>query len=147
MNLTRKPISLREANAYVAAYHRHSMPSQGHKFSIGAMKGDDLVGVAIVGRPRSRMLDNGYVFEVLRVCTLGERNACSLLYGASRRASLAMGYTRGVTYIRGDEDGASLKASGWWPTEVVPAQEWSRPSRRRQDAEYEVVPRVRWETK
>lgn len=32
--LTLVPISLSEAQAFVAAHHRHHMPSVGHKFSL-----------------------------------------------------------------------------------------------------------------
>ena len=30
-----KPVSLKEANAYVRQHHRHHKPVVGHKFSIG----------------------------------------------------------------------------------------------------------------
>lgn len=45
------PLTLREANGFVAALHRHHKPVQGHKFSIGAKQGNKLVGVVIIGRP------------------------------------------------------------------------------------------------
>lgn len=54
------PISLKEANAFVAAHHRHHRPVVGHKFSIGCSAGGALVGVVIVGRPVSRHLDDGW---------------------------------------------------------------------------------------
>ena len=57
--LTLTPVSLKEANAFVAAHHRHHKPVTGHKFSIGCAAEGRLVGVAIVGRPVSRYLDNG----------------------------------------------------------------------------------------
>ena len=44
------PISLAEANAFVAEHHRHHKPVIGHKFSIGCTDGEKIVGVAIVGR-------------------------------------------------------------------------------------------------
>ena len=57
--LSLTPVSLSEANAFVARCHRHHKPVVGHKFSIGCMADGRLVGVAIVGRPVSRYLDNG----------------------------------------------------------------------------------------
>ena len=51
------PVSLKEANAFVEQHHRHHGPVVGHKFSIGCTDGDQIVGVAIVGRPVSRYLD------------------------------------------------------------------------------------------
>lgn len=71
------------------------------------------MGVAIVGRPVSRHLDDGWTLEVNRLCTDGSRNACSALYAAAWRAARAMGYKRLVTYILESENGASLRAAGW----------------------------------
>ena len=107
------PMTLKEANAFVEQNHRHHGPVVGHKFSIGLSDGDKIVGVAIVGRPVARHLDDGWTLEVNRLCTDGTRNACSMLYAAAWRAARAMGYKRIVTYILESENGASLRASGW----------------------------------
>ncbi|MFR1050288.1 MAG: XF1762 family protein [Lachnospirales bacterium] len=111
------PITLKEANEYVLEHHRHHKPVVGHKFSIActddAGGGEKVVGVAIVGRPVSRYLDDGLTLEVTRLCTDGTRNACSMLYAASWRASRAMGYKKLITYILDSESGVSLRASGW----------------------------------
>lgn len=113
MALTVMPITLDAANAFVRAHHRHSRPVVGSKFSIGAMDGARLCGVAIVGRPIARRLDDTLTAEVLRLCTDGTRNACSLLYGACRKAAKAMGYRKIYTYTLPDEGGASLRAAGY----------------------------------
>ena len=84
------PISLREANTFVSAYHRHHGPVTGHKFSIGLAEGENIVGAVIVGRPVSRYLDDGWTLEVNRLCTDGSRIACSMLYGAAWRAALLL---------------------------------------------------------
>lgn len=63
------PMTLKEANAYVEQHHRHHKPVTGHKFSIGCTDGKRIVGVAIVGRPVSRHLDDGWTLEVNRLCT------------------------------------------------------------------------------
>ena len=107
------PMTLREANAFVEQHHRHHKPVVGHKFSIGCTDGKEIVGVAIVGRPVSRHLDDGWTLEVNRLCTDSTHNACSMLYAAAWRAARAMGYRRLVTYILDSESGTSLKASGW----------------------------------
>lgn len=88
------PMTLREANAFVEQNHRHHGATVGHKFSIGLSDGEKIVGVAIVGRPVSRHLDDGWTLEVNRLCTDGTRNACSMLYAAAWRAARAMGYKR-----------------------------------------------------
>lgn len=107
------PMTLREANAFVEQHHRHHKPVVGHKFSIGVSDGEKVVGVAIVGRPVGRFLDDGWTLEVTRLCTDGTHNACSMLYAAAWRAARAMGYRCVVTYILESETGASLKAAGW----------------------------------
>ena len=111
--LTLTPVSLAEANAFVAQHHRHHKPVTGHKFSIGCTAEGRLVGVAIVGRPVSRYLDNGLTLEVNRLCTDGTKNACSMLYAAAWRAARAMGYQKIITYTLDTENGASLRAAGW----------------------------------
>lgn len=92
--LTLRPVSLAEANAFVAEHHRHHKPVRGHKFSLGCMVDGQLVGVAIVGRPVSRYLDDGLTLEVNRLCTDGTQNACSFLYGAAARAARTIGYRK-----------------------------------------------------
>ncbi len=126
-------ISLDEANAFVAKHHRHHKPVVGHKFSIGAAIENDIVGVAIVGRPVARMRDDGLTLEVTRLCTDGTRNACSFLYGACARASFALGFKRIGTYRLASEPGTSLTAAGWRHIAEVRGRTWSCPSRPRVD--------------
>ena len=119
------PLSLTAANVFVAEHHRHHKPVCGHKFSIGCMADDKLTGVAIVGRPVSRYLDNGTTLEVTRLCTDGTKNACSFLYGAAWRAAKALGYTKIITYTLDSESGASLKASGWKCAGIAGGLRWT----------------------
>lgn len=107
------PVTLAQANDFVGRLHRHSKPVTGSKFAVGVMDGDQLVGVAIVGRPVAPRLDDGYTAEITRVCTDGTRNACSILYAACRKAARAMGHTRIFTYTLPEEGGASLRAAGF----------------------------------
>jgi hypothetical protein len=140
------PVTLREANAYVAALHRHSGTVRGCLFCVGAEDGESLRGVAIVGRPLARPLQDGYTAEVLRVCTDGARNAPSMLYGAAWRGVRAIGYTRLVTYTLQDEAGSSLRAVGWRPARLLPSRPgWDGPGRSRDNTLYRASPRVRWE--
>ncbi len=107
------PITLAEANAFVLLHHRHHKPVPGAKFSVAVEQDGEICGVAVVGRPVSRHLDNGWTLEVNRCATDGTRNACSMLYGAARRAAFAMGYRRLITYTLPEEGGASLRGAGW----------------------------------
>ena len=119
------PVSLSEANAFVAQHHRHHKPVAGHKFSLGCMANGRLVGVAIVGRPVSRYLDNGLTLEVNRLCTDGTPNACSFLYAAAWRAARAIGYRKIITYILDTENGVSLRAAGWSCAGVAGGKRWT----------------------
>lgn len=134
VKLTIVPLSLEAANEYVAQYHRHHVAAVGHKFSIGVA--DDqggLRGAAIVGRPTSRVRDDGVTLEVTRLVTDGCPNACSALYAAAWRAAKAMGYQRIGTYILAAEPGTSLRAAGWKLLYTTPGRSWDVPSRPRVD--------------
>lgn len=134
MRLMVERIGLDEANAFVERLHRHHTPVVGHLFSIGASTVDgDIVGVAIVGRPVSRMRDDGQTAEVTRLCTDGTKNACSFLYGACARAAFALGFKRIGTYILASEPGTSLSAAGWRLIGEAGGGSWSRQDRPRVD--------------
>lgn len=129
-----RPVTRDEARAYVREYHRH------HGWPVGFLwlhglhdTAGSLAGVAVVGRPVARALDDGLTMEVTRLCTQGAANACSMLYSAARRAAIAKGYRRGLTYVLGSESGASLRAAGWHFLWAVEGRSWDTPSRRRID--------------
>lgn len=139
------PTTLREANAFVEANHRHHGPSRG--CILCAAVADDLGavrGVAIVGRPVARMLDDGWTAEVTRCCTDGARNACSMLYGAAWRAVRALGYRRLVTYTLPDEGGSSMRAAGFRLVGAAGGGSWNCPSRPRVDT-HPLQEKLRWE--
>lgn len=145
MKLQTIPLPLDEANAFVRKHHRHHPPVIGAKFCIGvADEGGDVRGVAIVGRPVARGLDNGMTLEVTRVATDGAKDACSMLYGACRRATFALGYTKLVTYTLASESGVSLRAAGWKVLGEVKGRSWSCKSRPRVD-KHPTQDKLRWE--
>lgn len=144
MSLRLIPVSFPDAAAYVTEWHRHHpRPPRGHKFSLGVLDIDGLlVGVAIVGRPNARALDDGRTLEVTRLATDGTRNACSRLYGAAWRAGRALGYDRLVTYTQDGETGASLRAAGWHAAAHLPPRKgWNRNG----TADTGGIARTRWE--
>ncbi len=145
MTLELTPITLKEANNYVARHHRNHKPVVGHKFSIAVSDSGAVRGVAIVGRPIARRLDNGWTLEVNRVATDGAKNACSMLYGAAWRAAKAMGYKKLVTYTLPEEGGASLRAAGWTCIASVGGGNWNVKSRPRVDSDHQQM-KLRWET-
>jgi len=134
--LTIVPSGLRAASEFVGAEHRHHPPTRGHKFSVAVVdEADRRRGVAVAGRPVSRVLDGLGWLEVLRVATDGCPNACSALYGACARIGKEMGYLRHeiITYTLPDEPGTSLLAAGWVRDIITDGKSWDRPSRRRSD--------------
>lgn len=141
--LVLRPISLREARAFIAENHRHHRPPQGAKLALGVACGDRLVGVATVGRPVARHLDNGQTAEVTRVATDGTCNAPSMLLGAAWRAAKALGYRRLVTYTLPSESGASLRAAGWRLDGRAKGGSWSSRERPRDD-DHPLGEKLRW---
>lgn len=141
------PVSFRDACGFVAEHHRHNIPPVGCKFTVGvADERGVLRGVAIVGRPVARHLDDGMTLEVNRTATDGTPNANSMLYGAAKRACFAMGFRRLVTYTQASESGASLRAAGWHVVAERPARSgWTTPSRPREDRGTGGIPRTLWE--
>jgi hypothetical protein len=138
------PISLREANGYVASHHRHHKPVVGHKFAIGAMRGDTLVGAVIVGRPVARAVNHREVAEVTRLVTDGSRHVCSFLYAAAARAAKSMGYLKIQTYILESEPGTSLVAAGWKFETNTSGGNWNCNVRKSRRVDQPMEPKQRW---
>lgn len=172
MRLYPIPIELNEANLIVANFHRHSKPVRGHKWSVGCSDGEELAGVAIVGRTTARALhDEGFTAEVLRCCVLpafqadgakgrvpgghpagrpnGDHSASieSFLYAACWRAWRAMGGRRLVTYSLQTESGSSLRGAGFRVVAELKAREdeaWTnRPGREWREVYGQA--KLRWE--
>jgi len=131
MSLYLCPVTLAEANAFIKRHHRHHKPVPGCKFAIAVAEANDIVGVALVGRPVARHYDDSWTLEVNRTCTNGHKNVNSMLYGAAWRAAKAMGYRRLITYTRSDEGGSSLRAAGWRVVAERPARSWQEASKSR----------------
>jgi hypothetical protein len=135
VSVTIVPCFLKEATEFVANFHRHNIAPVGGVFAVGASDGQRLVGVAIVGRPVSRNMQDGGTLEVTRCCVVDDapKGSCSALYAACWRAARALGWRRLVTYTLQVEGGASLRGAGW---RVIaeraardPAQWLNRPGR------------------
>src|SRR5574341_1191340 len=139
------PCTLTDAYAFVKQTHRHHDPPQGGLFAVAVAEDQTVRGVAIVGRPVARRLNDGWTAEVTRVATDGTHNACSMLYAACRRAALALGWRRLVTYTLPEEGGASLRGAGWRViAERTGGGSWSVPSRPRV-AKHPLQQKMRWE--
>jgi hypothetical protein len=116
------PVSRTEAKAFVRAQHRHNRrPPSAEVLRVGLARDGELVAVALAGLPARGLMD-GKTLEVTRVCTLGDRNACTMLYGALARAAKSLGWRRLYTYTLASEPGTSPKAAGFVQDAVVPAR-------------------------
>jgi hypothetical protein len=125
------PVSLAEAKAHIAKHHRHHRPPVGHRFSLGVWSGEELVGVACVGRPVSQILDRQGHLEITRVCAQegAPKGVPSMLLAGAvrmarawvhaenkRRRALGEAQLKGVriiTYTLLSETGASLRGAGF----------------------------------
>jgi hypothetical protein len=144
MSAELRPIFQKRAALFVDEHHRHNPAPRGWLFGTSLFIDGTLRAVAYAGRPNAPALQDGVTVEVTRVCTLGDRNACSRLYGACCRAAAALGYRRAVTYTLASESGASVRAAGFGKPTPVDEREWDRPKRRRV-TRHTIAPRVRWE--
>lgn len=140
------PITALEAKEFIRRHHRHHPPSLAQTFALAAIHGNKIVGVATVGRPVSRHLDDGWTLEVNRTCTDGTRNANSFLYGAAWRAARALGYRRLITYTLQSESGVSLRAAGWTLLGERGGGTWNRRARPRVDL-HPLQAKFLWEAK
>ena len=126
------PIELKDCQKFIDEKHRHHISAHRDKFRVACAMDGEIVGVAQVGRPVSRYLDDGQTLEVLRLCTNGEKDVCSFLYSRCARIAKELGYKQIITYILATENGTSLKASGWkLQADNVGGNCWDVPSRPR----------------
>ena len=145
------PVTLADAKAFVARHHRHNKPPVGWLFGNGLEVNGVLAGVAVAGRPVARALDKPGNVEITRVCTLGDKNANSKLYGAILRAAKALGYKRAYTYTLQSESGVSMRAVGFKvDAELKARTTWDCNARRRIQTDLfgnqvrPAEPKVRW---
>lgn len=139
------PLSLKEANSFISMFHRHNKKVTGGKFALGCMKENELIGVAITGRPVARMLDNKFTLEIIRVCVKEDNpGACSMLYARCKRIGQMMGYTKVITYTLESESGSSLKAIGAKVEDQLKARDWDTPSRHRRHQKVYEQTKLRW---
>lgn len=158
------PCTVTWAIDFAGEHHRHCDDPPGGLWAVRLNRVRRTIAVALVGRPSARHLQDGFTAQVSRVCAAGirimpqvgeakdaspylagDRNACSRLYGACRRAAAALGYRRVITYTLVSEDGASLRASGWRQVAETKPGAWSREDRPRKRKAIEDEPKIRWE--
>lgn len=154
-----RSITQKAAMQFVQDHHRHNDKLPGWKWGHGVYSGSLLVAVAIVGRPRARLLNRTrdrphapILLEVNRLCIRTDvdphRTWCtaSLLYGAcfdharqinhqlrQKRTPARDLIQRLITYTLQSESGDSLRASGWEPDTTSDGGSWNCATRSRTD--------------
>ena len=73
------PLSLREANDFLAQHGSRHKPMRGCKFCVGCALDGKLVGAAIAGRCQ----EDGQTVQIDRIYATGGRTAYGMLYGAA----------------------------------------------------------------
>ena len=147
MALRLTPLTLKEANQFVVAHHRHHGRVVGHRFSLAArLSSTDgpIVGAVVVGRPVSREINQYRVAEVTRLTTDGTKNVCSFLYSAAARVAREMGFERIQTYVLESEPGTSLKAAGRQFDGMTDGGDWNYSWRKGRRTDQPMCRKQRW---
>jgi len=103
------PLSLREANDFLAKHSRSYRPMRDCKFCVGCALDGELAGAAIAGRCR----EDGQAVQIDRIYATGGRTAYGMLYGAAARAAQALGYWKIIAFLPADRPDSALRAAGW----------------------------------
>lgn len=141
------PVTFKEAKKFISQHHRHHIAPQGYKFAIAISDGINIVGIAIAGRPVSRLRDNGSTIEVTRLCVKnGYKNVCSMLYSRVAVVAKTMGYKKIITYTLESENGKSLLAAGFKYYGTNKGGSWNTKCRPRAD-KAPTIPKKIWEMK
>lgn len=142
------PMRQTEAIEFTAMHHRtHKKKLQGSICQVGVAAYDMLLGVAIAGRPSSRVLEKKepLTLQISRSCVFPDvHNANSMLMGAICKAAANLGYTSVITYTLDSESGVSLKATGFKAESVSDGGSWDCDSRPRKQEDHPTEPKVRW---
>jgi hypothetical protein len=147
--ITLGPYPVKYAREWIETVHRRIPELTGAMWCVGLWVGEEMRGLAAVGRPNARKLDVSArqripVLSVLRVAVVeGTRNGCSSLYGACSRVARGMGCDGLNTYIHDDETGVSLRAAGWIEDCATSGGEWSW-DRRQRELVLDPRPKRRW---
>jgi hypothetical protein len=139
---------LREACGFIARHHRHHVPPQGGLVAMGLWEGEKLVGIAMLGRPVSRVAQANGDVELTRLCVLpGVEHAASALQARMRRVAQSLGFNRMITYTLANEAGASMRAAGMQrDLKLTEGGEWTTPSLKRLPANFPTARKIRWWT-
>lgn len=145
-----RPVSFRDAAAFVRTHHVHAGPPTTWRFGASLFNGWVRLGVVMVGNPVARAFMHRGMVEVTRLCIRRDvepmlrAGACSTLYSWSAAEAQRRGFSEIITYTRRDEDGASLRAANWMRAADVPGRSWHSARRKRSNRNNAFVAKLRW---
>ena len=149
--LALRPVSLRDAKAFVARHHQHCGVPVTARFQQAVWNGPaTMLGVALVGNPVARALCGQNTLEVSRLCIRRDLspalrwNAASMLLGWCAKEAARQGWHRLVSYTLEQEPGTSLVAAGWQRAARVRGRGWHSTRRPRGDRNA-WADKARWE--
>jgi hypothetical protein len=114
-------VKLRQAQLFTSLHHRHSKPLKRHMFSIGAHTEDgERQGVITLDNCSSAWSKEESLVEIRRLVIKpgADCNTASFLLGKAKQACFAMGFIGIVSYTKGYESGASMKAAGFFADKI-----------------------------
>jgi hypothetical protein len=149
-----REVSRKEAQDFVARWHRHNPPLPLDIWRAGVWNGPTLLGVVVLGAPTARAYMEAFrakdLAEVRRVAIRTDLpreltwKAASTLYRAAEEEAARRGYRKLITYTLADqESGMSLRYARWKPEATVRGKTWNTPSRPRAD-KAPTGDKVRW---
>jgi hypothetical protein len=123
------PLTLNEADVFIRQWHRDHKRHPAiklHRFSLGLLEGDKLIGAIIVSFPMARLTDLHQVAEVQRLAADGSKDAASQLLGAATRVCREMGFARFQMFVAVSEKTAPafLKAANFTFDGVTNPSPW-----------------------
>lgn len=140
-------MTIGQADSVITHRRRHHPPPRGVLFALGVARGDQLVGVVIVGRPVPPAPDDGVTVEVTRTWSDATPHVEVALYRTAWRHARTQSYRRLITHTQAGAIQRGLHAVGLRPVATVPPRAGSHtPRRERTDRGVDGVCRTRWET-
>lgn len=142
------PCTIRQAKRFVRAHHRHAPACTGAVLAIGLEHDGELIGVGMLGRPKSRALDaDRFTAEATRVCVRegAPKGSVSKLNSRLKRLWQLQGGIWFKSYTLASESGDSLRTVGAQVDREIRRRRWTCASRPRDARAVESQDKLRWE--
>ena len=119
------PCSIKFARKFIAKHHSYLPRVVGGIFALATLQSQELVAVALVGRPRNVHLSRLCIAELYRLAVQpNAMHAASFLLARTAKAAFALGYDAIISYVPSKLDATSYRAAGWNPEKRHRAKGW-----------------------